>query len=348
MYELDFLPVENEDGDSTRSGDAITARFTHPTEDRQIVIAVDAGFSAIGATVADHIQKYYKTNRIDLVVSTHPDTDHLNGLKTLLETCDVDELLIHKPWLHNHQAHKIGNYERIVEIVELAESLGVTVTEPFAGLMRFGGAVTLLGPTKDYYSEMLAQAISEADGTIGLSASARFSATLTKGVKVLRRTLSAYPFELLTDVDDTGPRNNMSVITLLNVDSHRMLLTGDAGIRALDQGIDVYEVLMGDTIAKLPLHLLQAPHHGSHHNLGPTVLDRILGPVGAPHSTGTSAFISSSEASEKHPSPRVTNALGRREAAVFVTEGRTICHWTPGTTRDGWGNLSPLGPIEEA
>jgi beta-lactamase superfamily II metal-dependent hydrolase len=171
---------------------------------------------------------------------------------------------------------------------------------------------------------------------------------LTKGVKVLKRILSMYPFETLDDVDDTSARNNMSVITLLNVDGHRMLLTGDAGISALDQAIDAYEWVIGGTIANVPLDLFQAPHHGSRHNLGPEILDRILGPIGRPHNAQASAYISSSENSEKHPSPRVTNALGRRGASVYVTEGRSLCHPSAGVARPGWGAAPTVGPLEEA
>ncbi|MFD4957824.1 ComEC/Rec2 family competence protein [Microbacterium sp. NPDC058389] len=348
MLELDFLPVENEDGDSTRSGDAIAARFTHPTENRQVVIAVDAGFTDVGDQLADHIKKFYGTSHIDLVISTHPDTDHLNGIKTLLEACTVGELMIHLPWKHNSRAHEIGNYDRIVEVVNLAVSKSVTVTEPFAGTDRFGGAVTILGPALPYYESMLDEAVADAAGTssASLSAGGFGHALLTKGAKVLERVRAAYPFETLDNIDDTGARNNMSVITLLRVAGERILLTGDAGIGALDQAIDAYEIVMGGRISTYPLDLLQAPHHGSRHNLGPAILDRILGTKGHPHNPNASALISSAKNSEKHPSPRVTNALGRRGASVYVTEGRTICH-SSGISRAGWGPMDPVGPLEE-
>lgn len=348
MYELDFLPVENVEASSTRSGDAIAARFTHPTENRQVVIAVDAGFTDVGSNLAAHIKKYYGTSHIDLVISTHPDTDHLNGLKTLFDECTVGELLIHKPWNHHTRAYEIGNYERIRELVALAEAQGVTITEPFVGLQRFDGALTILGPSVDYYNDMLNEAVSDATtASVSLSASALATKVLA-GVSVLKRVLANYPFETLDDVDDTNARNNMSVITLLNVDDRRMLLTGDAGIHALDQAVDAYELFQGASISDAPLHLFQAPHHGSRHNLGPTILDRILGPIGQPHRADATAYISSSKSSEKHPSPRVTNALGRRGASVIVTEGQSICYWSPGTSRPGWGAATPLGPLDES
>jgi glyoxylase-like metal-dependent hydrolase (beta-lactamase superfamily II) len=146
MYELDFLPVEAEDGNGTKSGDAITGRFWL-ADGTSRVIVVDAGYSAIGENVVDHVQTYYDTDRIDLLVSTHPDADHLNGLVFVLENLSVGELLIHRPREHfvSGDAELFSNIERVDAVIALAESQGVTVTEPFRGLTRWGGQFRVLG-----------------------------------------------------------------------------------------------------------------------------------------------------------------------------------------------------------
>lgn len=71
-YELDFLPVEAEGGGGTKSGDAIAGRF-RLSDGSSRVIVVDGGCTAIGDDLVDHIQRYYQTNVVNLVVSTHPD-----------------------------------------------------------------------------------------------------------------------------------------------------------------------------------------------------------------------------------------------------------------------------------
>ncbi|MCM6761170.1 MBL fold metallo-hydrolase [Rathayibacter sp. ZW T2_19] len=343
MYEVDFLPVENEDGDSSKSGDAIALRFTVATQSNPAVVVVDGGFGPVGDALVDHVEQYYGTSNIDLVISTHPDTDHINGLIKVLERCQVGELMMHLPWLHNASASSLGNYEKIVQLYDLAVEKGVTVTEPFTGTARFGEALRILGPSKGFYEEQLAEAVAAASETAALSARSFGATLLAKATKLLERTRSLFPVETLTDADETSARNKMSVVTLVQVDGENFMLTGDAGIPTLNEAAEEYERVVGP-FSSYPLTLFQAPHHGSHRNLGPAILDRILGPKDAAFNS-TLALISSAKASEKHPSPKVTNALGRRGAIVAATEGRTITHMTG--HRDGWGPITPIGPLEE-
>jgi glyoxylase-like metal-dependent hydrolase (beta-lactamase superfamily II) len=76
MYEIDFFAV----GDGERSGDAIALRYTAPGRADPIVGVIDAGFLTNGEELVEHIPKYYGTDRVDFVLSTHPDADHINGM----------------------------------------------------------------------------------------------------------------------------------------------------------------------------------------------------------------------------------------------------------------------------
>lgn len=333
---LAFLPVENEDQDSSHSGDAIIAAIDVPGRASPAIVVTDAGFTGTGQEVVDTLRTHFGTGHVDLLISTHPDTDHLNGLQTVIEQCSVDELWLHQPWDHHDAAQQLGNYERIVDLYDAAVARGILVVEPFAGLQRFGGALTVFGPTRQYYEEQLAAALADTGGSLYASAGRIFKAV---GTVLQRARLLTYPCETLTDVDDTSARNNLSVVTLLAADQQRVLLTGDAGIGALEQAASRYEQRYG-SFAAVPLTVFQAPHHGSHHNVGPTVLDRIVGPVG---SAGLKPFamISSAKSSEKHPSPKVTNALGRRGVRSFATEGRAVTIGMNGTPVD------PIPPMQE-
>lgn len=345
MYEVDFLPVEAVEGGSTKSGDAISMRFSVPGRLDPVVVVVDGGFGAVGVDLATHIADYYESQRVDLVISTHPDGDHLNGLVKVLEQCDVGELMMHLPWLHNPQASEIPNYEKIVELYDLAIAKGIPVTEPFTGEDRFGGALCVLGPSVGFYEEQLSAEVSEVSGVAVLSAAhgSFGSQVVATGRRVLEKVLSLFPAETLSNADETSSRNKGSVITLIQADGRRFMLTGDAGIPSLEHAADEYERLVG-SFSDYPLNLFQAPHHGSHRNLGPAILDRILGTKDQPFGE-TSAIISSAKLSEKHPSSKVTNALGRRGAKVNVTEGSTICYGT--AARVGWVAQQPLPPLEE-
>jgi beta-lactamase superfamily II metal-dependent hydrolase len=340
MLELDFLPVENEESDSTHSGDAIAMRFTVPGAPRAAVVVTDAGFTDTGDDVVEFVNRWYDARRIDVLISTHPDTDHLNGIKTVLESFPVGELWMHLPWKHDSRAKELGNYERIVATYDAAIANGVTVREPFAGVTAFGGSVTVLGPSEEYYEEQLGLALDEATGVV--ASHGAIGGVLLAARTILKRlALAVFPSETLTDTDDTSPRNNTSVITLVTADDERVLLTGDAGINAISQAADRYDLLYG-SFASSPLTVLQAPHHGSHHNLGPAILDRL---VGAPGSAGSKpiAMISSAKASAKHPSPKVTNAFGRRGVKAFATEGDALGH---GSNR-GWNPAVVFPPLNE-
>jgi len=338
VYEVDFLPVENNDQDGGKSGDAIAMRFSVEAEGRNAVVVIDGGRAYTGPELVEHIQTHYKTDKVDLVISTHPDADHLNGLATVLEECTVGELLVHQPRLHTRDVSEFSNLEALDELLKIASARGVAVTEPFAGLTRFNGQLEILGPTEGYYVDLLGQQLAPAAPT---SAAASIARSISG---VLNKVLSLLPVETLTNDGETSPRNNSSVITLVRVGGRRLLFTGDAGITALDAAADRYEETVGAFIS-WPLHLMQAPHHGSRRNLGPAILDRILGRAGASYSPTCSAAISSALASAKHPSPKIVNALSRRGCKVNATEGKTICYGD--TSRPGWVPLAPLPPLVE-
>jgi len=150
MYELDFLPV----GHGGRSGDAIAARFTMPSGGRAHVI-IDAGFQDDGAALVDHVQTYYRTSDIDLAILTHPDGDHIGGMGIV-----VRELNVRTLWLHDIGARggaSLEAAEAVDDLIGVASDRGTVVAEPFAGARGCDGALRILGPTEDYYEELVEQ-----------------------------------------------------------------------------------------------------------------------------------------------------------------------------------------------
>ncbi|WP_428339855.1 ComEC/Rec2 family competence protein [Mycobacterium sp.] len=348
MYELDFLPVEAEDGNGTKSGDAIAGRLWLPDGTHRVIV-VDAGYSAIGEDVVDHIAEYYGTNTIDLVVSTHPDGDHLNGLLTVMKSTTVRELLIHRPrhLLSAADASHFTNLEMIDAVIDEAESRGVPVSEPFTGLTRWGGALRVLGPSVEYYEYLVGLHVSEERSGIG-EAKRTVAKVLSSAIAAAggfrAGALPYLPEETLEDNPVTSHRNNTSAVLLLeSIDGQRILLTGDAGVPALSLAAAEYELRIG-TFTDQPLSVFQVPHHGSHHNSAPSLLDRFIGPQGSFNTLD--AVVSSAKASPHHPSPKVTNALLRRGAKVVSTEGKTICAYS-GPSRIGWVPAPSMPPRHE-
>jgi beta-lactamase superfamily II metal-dependent hydrolase len=91
--EIDFLGVE-----TNKSGDAITMRYE--VNGVRSVHVVDGGFIDTGDQVIDHLNTHYGTTKVDHVVLTHSDQDHANGLRAVLEKCEVGRLWMNRPWLY--------------------------------------------------------------------------------------------------------------------------------------------------------------------------------------------------------------------------------------------------------
>jgi hypothetical protein len=109
-------------------------------------------------------------------------------------------------------------------------------------------------------------------------------------------------------------RNNSSTVLWLQLGDTTMLLTADAGAEALSAALDV-----ADYNGLQYANRVQIPHHGSRKNVGPSLLDRMLGP-------DSLAFISAPNGGRpKRPAPQVINAAVRRSLTVATTEGTS--HW---------------------
>lgn len=345
MYEVDFLPVESEAGPGSKSGDAIAVHWQEGNGDDRVVV-IDSGFTNVGDDLADHIEKYFPSSYVDLVISTHPDADHINGIARLLQRLPVGELLVHQPRLHHSEAAKMHNIEAVDDVLAVARERGVIVTEPFTGLSRFDSRLLILGPSEAYYEGLLSEHIHEVKLGVALTRPTVTTRLTAFARSLLEYTLDRLPVETLSDDGETSPRNNSSVISLLQVDDRRLLFTGEAGIPALEAAADSYERSVG-VFNAYPLRFFQAPHHGSKRNVGPSILNRILGPPSAPYGSPTTAFASSAAAAKKHPSPKVVNALLRRGCSFAATEGRAIWHFQDAPSRSDYSPLPQQLPLQE-
>jgi beta-lactamase superfamily II metal-dependent hydrolase len=331
VYELDFLSV----GNAGKSGDAICMRFTRPDSGADAVVVVDAGFKENGEALVDHIQRYYGTNTVDLAILTHPDGDHIGGMGEVMRGLDVAEL-----WLHDIAAHGGGSLPAaaaVNDLIALAREEGATVSEPWPGASAFGGALTVLGPAKEYYDELVGEQVA------GSSTVTKAAGTLLEAARSLAdRIAGALGLEIPFEAQDVNPRNNSSMILLAKLDGEIKLLTSDAGVPALSAAWDYADSAgLGGTPT-----FAQIPHHGSRRNCSSSWLDRLLGETGQPEGART-ALVSCVKDSEKHPSGKVVNAYKRRGCRVVATAGNSICHSSSGVPNRGWGPATPLGPLVE-
>lgn len=265
----------------------------------------------------------------------------------------VRELWIHQPWNHNQKlAEKFSdgrvtdnslgerlkeNLERAWSLIQLAEKKGITVREPFAGLQDASGCLRVLGPSRQYYEELLP----DFDGMPNRAMVSRedIGDLLRSMLARVKRFFATWGHDQLSDDSVTSAKNNSSVITQLIVDNERLVFTADAGIQALTYAAEQIEGCMSGA----NLRFIQVPHHGSRRNVGPSILNRLVGyPVSEGESRGITAIASTAKGGEpKHPRKAVVNAFIHRGVRVLATRGSVICHFHDAPGRSGWSPLNP-------
>lgn len=349
-YEVDFLGV----GQEGRSGDAILLRFGNllAPSPRARVVLVDGGFSGTATDIVNHMDRYYDTRHIDLVVSSHPDADHINGLRQLMDWVKAGDLTVGELWMHrpsrwraaiNRSLAKIADreYAKAVnrtldageELEGIADRCGVPITEPFTGVL-FADALAVIGPTEEFYESLFE------DEARAAASESRMLKWLTAAREFLSKVAESWNIETLGDDGVTSPVNNSSTVLGLQDEDDWVLFTADAGMPALGRPADVLESL---GISESQLRLVQVPHHGSRRNIGPSVLDRLLGPRRSADKPTYHAVVSCAKnGAPKHPSKKVTNAFRRRGREVHATCGATIRYHKNAPDRPGWGPLEPV------
>ena len=347
FFEIDFLDVE-----SRCSGDAIP--LTYRVGQYELIHVVDGGFLDTGDKVCEHIRKYYGNPKfIDHVVVTHPDGDHAAGLRKVLEEFEIGMLWMLRPWIYaaaliplftkfssveNLKKRLREIYPNIDALEKIAHAKGINIAEPFQGADI--GAFRVLGPTQQHYFTMLL----ESERTPESVKRAEEDALIVRGLgslveKFVNIVKSGWGFEVFS-AEETSAENEMSVVQYAELCEERILLTGDAGRKAMKIAAD-YATSIG---IQLPgIDRFQVPHHGSRRNVSSELLDRWLGPKKASEGQSNfTAIISAAKMDRDHPRKAVVRACMHRGARVISTEGRNICCWHNPRTRSGWGSVTPL------
>lgn len=342
-FEIDFLDVE-----SDKSGDAIAIRYE--IQGKTTIHVVDGGYVDSGKSLRDHINKFYGTPKvIDRVVVTHPDGDHANGLRTILEEFTVNELWMLRPWLYaaellprfakfksveNLEKRLREVYSSINTLEEIAIRKKIKIYDPFQGSRI--GEFHVLAPTKSRYLDLIVEsektpepAATEKQAAV----TATFESFLAKAISYIRAAWGEEKFP----EDDTSSENEMSVVQFAVLCEKKVLLTGDVGRLGLVEAAD-FAPRIGLTLPGIDR--FQVPHHGSRRNVSTEVLDRWLGKrLASLPKKGEelfSAIVSSAKADKDHPRKSVIRAMIHRGAKVATTEGKTVTTGHNAPERKGW------------
>jgi hypothetical protein len=220
------------------------------------------------------------------------------------------------------------------DLEKLAIKKNIKIVEPFEGTSAFNNTIHVLGPHLDYYYELAGQFDVNGSGSIS-------SAVASFIEKVKEMIVELWDEDKLEDPaeDAVSARNNSSVIVLLQLEDN-FLFFGDSGVPAIERAV-TYADTHGFDIASR-VQYMHVPHHGSKRNLGPTILDRIVGKkVQRGVQINKTAFISAAVGHPKHPSKRVKNAFIRRGVRVSETCGNDHCFRSLDVpARPNWGPIT--------
>lgn len=341
-FEIEFLPVGN--GDS--SGDAIVVRYGEKNEYK--IMVVDGGTKDSGQKLVDHIKSYYDTTHVNYVVNTHPDQDHASGLSIVMEELTVDELWIHRPWEYTSEIIQYFKDQRMTEeslanrlkekfsasfaLEKIAIAKNIVINEPYQG-SRIGN-FHIMSPNKDWYLHELIPNFDKTPEKKNLEESS-FGNFIMDGIKSIFESLDV---ERLKEDGKTSSDNESSVVLYAQFNDKGYMLTGDAGIQALNHANNY--AIHNNLDLPNNLRFIQIPHHGSRRNVSPSILNTILGNKG--QEENKTAFVSAGKDAKKHPRQIVVNAFIRRGCKVISTKGTTIRHHHNMPDRDGWSSATPL------
>lgn len=366
QYQIDFLPVGK-----NRCGESIAIRYGNLESgdpNQQAVVVIDGGYQGDTDKVINMVTNHYGAYKIDLVVSTHPDNDHIGGLIGLFgknPRIPVDYLWMHQPWEHSDEMLALRQEDFSVatmtkrlqkamqssgDLAAAADAAGVDIFEPFAG-RRFTsayGTLTVLGPTRTYYEELLVQILAKSATKASqqqvqqpLTLLEQVQKSMQQAARTVANAIESHYIETLTNGGTTALTNNTSTVLLLELaDGKKFLFCGDAGMPALEMAHDQY-TLHGHLPGQL--NLVQVPHHASRNNVGPTILSKFLGdPTSHPDMVRgyACASVTATCEGDGHPHKVATNAFKRRGYPVIATQGSSIKFGLP---RIGWD--SPAIPL---
>lgn len=357
-YEIDFIGVDEEIKDDA---DAIAIRWKDENDIYKIGI-YDGGFQAHGKKLSEHLNKYYyddeKDKKIDFVICSHSDLDHVSGLKYILENYDIKALYMNRPWEYVDEIINNENidvtdgritpkslrerlrdkYKYICELENIALGKNIPIHEIFQGDV-IEQKFIILSPSKEFYIQLMVESektpIEVSDTEKNISES-----FVKKTLKYIKSLLESWKKEELKEDVITTAENEMSVVLLGKMLEENFLLTGDAGVRALYKAIEYANGL--DISIRDTVKFIQIPHHGGRRNVSPSILNSLIGEiVDEDFEPKKVAFVSAAKGSD-HPLQMVVNAFIRRGVKVYKTNGSIIHHNKNMPDREGWSSLKKL------
>lgn len=210
-------------------------------------------------SVVDDIQK--AKEKIDLLIITHYDSDHIKAIISILESMKVEERkkLIKKVWFNATKVGFFGN-DKLLSAQD-ATKLSRLLMESeikWVSELKAGG--------KEKIGENLTLEIIDGGEVYKPTGEGKMLGNEKKDWNTSFKELEEY---LDDDVVDTSKTNAQSAIFVAHINGKDVLLPGDATPEKLQKALEEYS--KGDV---MKFDLVKLPHHGSYKNLTQHIIEK--------------------------------------------------------------------------
>lgn len=297
-------------------------------EDNSFIVVIDGGNPSDGEKVEKHLEKYILPHVTqsgpNLIISTHPDKDHIGGLTYVVQkySNSIDNVLVHDPALHTNDSYynelktwikkhtltdkykiileSLNNLSDFIKVVDSYD--GIIRTEPFTGVYVKDWHIEILGPSEPYYENLLPD-FRDLDKYFKTENEKYETDNLLKEIRklILKQDSNENPCPIVDEENRSSAENDSSTIVQITAKNGKYIFTGDAGVDALNNAIS------NSNIDKC--HWLDVPHHGSRRNLTSQIIKKISPKV---------AFISAN-GDDKHPRKELVECLKKHGSIVYST-----------------------------
>ena len=348
-YEIDFIATKENKGNA----DAIC--FRYEKDDKFINVVYDGGSKVLANKLIEHLEEFYFKNeyypKIDYLICSHPDQNHASGLIEVIEKVEIGKIIMNIPWNYiddiwdNVNDGRISkeslekrlkdDYPYVAKIEELAQEKGIEIIEGFED-KEINENLKILSPSKEFFIELL----KKSKKTKYLDEDDYKSNIYTESAKNILSKFTNWIKELwgkdsLKEDVETSEENEMSIVLLGDMEENKFLLTGDVGIKGLEKANKI-----GTPLTEVNFY--QIPHHGSRHNLSPSIMNKMVGNIVSERMKLKKVAYASVAYESDYPRKAVVNAFIRRGVQVYKTDGYTITYSHLTSERLGWSSISEL------
>ncbi len=198
---------------------------------------IDSGNATQSQKIVDYIKTNFSTNKIDYLLATHPDNDHIGGMQVIFEEFEIG--YVFRPYIRF-----ISNEYYNANVFKEGFNLGAVPED-------FQSSISYYNFLKAIENEKCGWEFFNMDSDINIT-------LVENGVENRCKIDFLTPTCEVKDISYVDT-NDYSPLVLISFNEKNVLFTGDASTEVENEFLNVYSYLLNN----LTIDILKLPHHGS-------------------------------------------------------------------------------------